>query len=67
MILPEGPIRVWLATRPVDSRKQHDGLSAVVQTVLGRDPYSGAVFAFRSKRGVVSRFSRIAVRRFFSH
>ena len=51
MILPEGPIRVWLATRPVDFRKQHDGLSAVVQTVLGRDPYSGAVFAFRSKRG----------------
>ena len=51
MILPEGPIRVWLAMRPVDIRKQHDGLSAVVQTVLGRDPYSGAVFAFRSKRG----------------
>ena len=51
MILPEGPIRVWLAMRPVDFRKQHNGLSAVVQTVLGRAPYSGAVFAFRSKRG----------------
>ena len=51
MILPEGPIRGWLATRPVDFRKQHDGLSAVVQTVLGSDPYSGTVFAFRSKRG----------------
>ncbi|MDE0149570.1 MAG: IS66 family insertion sequence element accessory protein TnpB [Rhodospirillaceae bacterium] len=51
MILTGEKIRVWLATRPVDFRKGHDGLSAVVQTVLGHDPYSGAVFAFRSKRG----------------
>ncbi|WP_419906587.1 IS66 family insertion sequence element accessory protein TnpB [Hoeflea sp.] len=51
MILTGEKIRVWLATRPVDFRKGHDGLSAVVQTVLGHDPYSGAVFAFRSRRG----------------
>ena len=42
MILTGEKIRVWLATRPVDFRKGHDGLSAVVQTVLGHDPYSGA-------------------------
>ena len=51
MILPGGKYHVYLATRPVDFRKGHAGLSLVVQTVLGHDPYSGAVFIFRSKRG----------------
>ena len=51
VILSDGLVRVWLATKPVNFRKAHDGLSAVIQTVLGHDPYSGAVFAFRSKRG----------------
>ena len=51
MILPGGKYHVFLATRPVDFRKGHAGLSLVIQTVLGRDPYSGAVFVFRSKRG----------------
>lgn len=51
MILPGGKYHVYLATRPVDFRKGHAGLSLVIQTVLGRDPFSGAVFVFRSKRG----------------
>ena len=51
MILPGGRYHVYLATRPVDFRKGHTGLSLVIQTVLGRDPFSGAVFVFRSKRG----------------
>lgn len=51
MILPGGKYHVFLATRPVDFRKGHAGLSLVIQTVLGRDPYSGAVFVFRPKRG----------------
>ncbi len=51
MILPGGKYHIYLATRPVDFRKGHTGLSLVVQTILGRDPYSGAVFVFRSKRG----------------
>lgn len=51
MILPGGKYRVYLATRPLDFRKGHAGLSLVVQTVLGHDPYSGAVFVFRCKRG----------------
>ena len=50
MILPGGPMRVYVATRPVDFRKGHDGLSAVVQEALGLDPFGGAVFVFRSKR-----------------
>src|SRR5262249_56406310 len=48
--LPSGT-RVWLASGPTDMRKGFDGLSAVVQTVLRRDPFSGHVFAFRGRRG----------------
>ena len=51
MILPGGKYHVYLATRPVDFRKGHAGLSLVIQIILDRDPYSGAVFVFRSKRG----------------
>lgn len=51
MILPAGPWRVYLATRPVDFRKGHAGLSLIVQEALGHDPFSGAIFVFRSKRG----------------
>ena len=48
--LPSGT-RVWLASGATDMRKGFDGLSAVVQTVLRRDPFSGHVFAFRGRRG----------------
>ncbi len=34
-------MRVVVATRPVDFRKGHDGLAAVVEHELGLDPYSG--------------------------
>jgi transposase len=43
-------IQVLVATRPVDFRKQADGLAAIVQAVLGADPFCGAVYVFRSKR-----------------
>ena len=51
MLMPSQGVRILVATKPVDFRKGHAGLSLVIQTVLGRDPYSGAVFVFRSKRG----------------
>jgi transposase len=45
------PLRkVYVATRPIDFRKGHDGLAAAVQEMIGEDPFSGAVFVFRSKR-----------------
>ena len=44
------PLTIYLAMRPVDFRKGHDGLSSLVQQTFGRDPFSGAVFVFRSKR-----------------
>lgn len=50
MIAPGGQLRVYVATRPVDFRKGHDGLAAAVQEMFGFDPVSGAAFVFRSKR-----------------
>ena len=50
MIAPDGRQRVYVATRPVDFRKGHDGLAAVVQEMLGLDPFDGTAFVFRSKR-----------------
>ncbi|MGO9845383.1 MAG: IS66 family insertion sequence element accessory protein TnpB [Methylocella sp.] len=35
----------YLATRPVDFRKGHDGLSALVQEMFGLNPFSGAIFS----------------------
>ena len=43
-----GDIKVLVATQPVDFRKQADSLAALVQTALGADPFSGAVYVFRS-------------------
>jgi transposase len=50
MLLPAG-VRVYLACGTTDMRKGFDGLAALVQKVLELDPYSGAVFLFRGKRG----------------
>lgn len=44
-------VRIVVATRPVDFRKGHDGLAAVVQEQLGLDLHSGLIVVFRSKRG----------------
>jgi len=48
MLIPPGPIRVLVATKPVDFRKGMDGLAALVQDA---DPFSGVIFCFRAKRG----------------
>lgn len=45
-----GPVKVFVATRPVDFRKGIDGLSLAVQEQLGMEPFSGAVFVFRTNR-----------------
>lgn len=50
MILPGGPMRVFVATRPVDFRKGIDGLAALAAQELGLDPFCGAVIVFRAKR-----------------
>ena len=43
--------RVYLATAPVDLRKGHDGLCALVRGTLALDPYGGHVFVFVGRRG----------------
>jgi len=49
-MLPSHKVRILVAPRPVDFRKGHDGLAALVQSVLKEDPFTGAVFVFRAKR-----------------
>jgi transposase len=48
--LPSGT-RIWIAAGVTDLRKGFTGLSATVQTVLEKDPFSGHVFVFRGRRG----------------
>jgi len=42
--------RVFLVSGPTDMRKSFDGLSALVQSVLEQDPFSGHLFAFLNRR-----------------
>jgi transposase len=51
MIVPGQHVKIVIATRPVDFRKGHDGLAALVQNELHLDPHSGIVVVFRSRRG----------------
>ena len=46
-----GTTKVWLACGATDMRKGFDGLAVLVQQVLAQSPHSGALFAFRGKRG----------------
>ena len=48
--LPAGT-RIWLAAGVTDMRFGLPGLSALAQTRLGEQPYSGNVFVFRGRRG----------------
>ncbi|GAY24741.1 MULTISPECIES: IS66 family insertion sequence element accessory protein TnpB [Sphingobium] len=43
--------KIYLSLAPCDMRKGFDGLSAQVRNILQLDPFSGAVFLFRGKRG----------------
>ena len=47
MIMSGAEIKVLVATKPVDFRKQADTLAALVQEALSENPYS---YVFRSKR-----------------
>ena len=51
MIAPRTGAHVWLAAGHTDLRRGFTGLSALVQTVLEQDPFSGHVFVFRGRRG----------------
>jgi transposase len=44
-------VRIFVCTKPVDMRYSFDGLFGLVQSMICQDPYSGALFLFRSGRG----------------
>src|SRR5262245_38645383 len=51
MIGPPPGTRVYLACGVSDMRRGFDSLSAQVESVLNLDPYGGAVYLFRGRRG----------------
>ena len=51
MIAVPAGVRIYLACGVTDMRKGFDGLSMMAQQVLQQDPFSGAVFCFRGRRG----------------
>jgi transposase len=43
-------VRVFLCLRPTDMRRSFDGLCAMVEQLLERDPFSGHLFVFVNRR-----------------
>ena len=56
-MLPAGEVRIYLACGVTDMRKGFHSLAAQVQTTLNHDPYSGALYIFRGRRGQQATFS----------
>src|SRR5690606_21274373 len=51
-MIPLSPsTRIYLACGATDMRKGFNGLAVLAQQVLHKNPHSGALFAFRGKRG----------------
>ena len=50
LTVPAG-VRIFLACGATDMRRGFDSLSVMAQEVLKQDPFSGAVFCFRGRRG----------------
>jgi transposase len=50
IVVPAG-VKVHLALGHTDMRKGLDGLATLIQEHLKKDPFSGALFVFRGKRG----------------
>lgn len=50
MIFPSNRVRIMVATKPIDFRKGHDSLAAMVKSELRKDPFTGTVFVFRARK-----------------
>jgi len=50
-LAPGAGTRIWLAAGVTDMRRGFDGLAALVERQLGKDPFSGQLFVFRGRRG----------------
>ena len=44
-------VRIYLATAPVDMRRGHDGLAAIIRNQWKLDLFGGHLFAFIGRRG----------------
>lgn len=51
MIGPPSNTQIWIAAGVTDLRRGFTGLSALVQSKLEKNPFSGQVFIFRGRRG----------------
>lgn len=51
MITITPQMRVFVGVEPIDFRKGIDGIAQICRTTFGADPFSGAVFVFRNRRG----------------
>lgn len=51
MIQLTAQMRILVAVEPVDFRQGIDGLCRLCQQSLSQDPFSGALFVFRNRRG----------------
>lgn len=51
MIQVTPQMRILVAVAPTDLRRGIDGLCHVCKQEFGEDPFSGAVFVFRNRRG----------------
>ena len=59
MIHPSHGVNIYVATKPVDFRKGHDGLAALVQSHLRKKPFDGAVYVFRAKGFIGTRVREV--------
>jgi transposase len=50
MLTVAAGVKVYLATEPVDLRRGHDGLSALVRARFKMDPLEGHLFVFVGRR-----------------
>jgi transposase len=50
MLTLPSSVRVHLAAEPIDLRRGHDGLVAIVRNVWRLDPYAGHLFVFLGRR-----------------
>lgn len=51
MLALSSSVDIFVASAPVDMRRAHDGLVALVQAGLRRDPSTGSLFVFFNKGG----------------
>jgi transposase len=50
MLTLPSSVRVYLAAEPVDLRRGHDGLVAIVRSTWKLDPFQGHLFVFLGRR-----------------